>query len=222
VEEIKQIAQPRNKKEVQSFLGKIGFLRRFVPNFTEMVKHITNMLKKDHEVKWTVEAKESFQQIKMALGEAPVLISPNYDKEFLIFSFTSVHTIVVVLLQKNEENQEQPIAFFSKALRDVELKYSSMEKQAYALVKALKDFRDYILHSKILAYVPTNTIKDILTQPDSEGKRGKWIAKIQEYDVEIKPTKLVKGQGLAKLLVESNCKSFGLECTVNKHCSSRV
>jgi hypothetical protein len=51
VEAIKQISQPRNKKEVQSFLGKINFLRRFVPNFDEMVKHITNMLKKDHEFK---------------------------------------------------------------------------------------------------------------------------------------------------------------------------
>jgi hypothetical protein len=80
-----------------------------------------------------------------------------------------------VLLQKNEENQEHPIAFFSKALRDVELRYSSLEKQAYALVKALKSFRDYILHSNILAYVPTSAIKYILTQPDSEGRRGKWI-----------------------------------------------
>jgi hypothetical protein len=60
VEAIKQISFPRNKKEVQSFLGKINFLRRFIPNFVEMVKHITDMLKKDHEVKWTIEAKESF------------------------------------------------------------------------------------------------------------------------------------------------------------------
>jgi hypothetical protein len=80
VEEIKQIAHPRNKKEVQSFLGKIFFLIRFVPNFTEMVKHITNMLKKDHEFKWTVEPKESFQQIKASLGEAPFLITHNFDK----------------------------------------------------------------------------------------------------------------------------------------------
>jgi hypothetical protein len=79
-----------------------------------------------------------------------------------------------------------------------------MEKQAYALVKSLKDFRDYILQSKILTYVPTSTIKGILTQHDIEGRRGKWIAKIQEYYVEIKPIKLVKGQGLAKLLAESN------------------
>jgi hypothetical protein len=69
-----------------------------------------------------------------------------------------------------------------------------MENKAYSLVKELKDFKDYVLHSKILAYVPTDTIKDILTYPNSEGIRGKWIAKIQEYDVEIKPTKLVKGQ----------------------------
>jgi hypothetical protein len=45
------------------------------------------------------------------LGESPVLVIPNYDKDFLVFSFSSEHTIVVVLLQKNEENQEKPIAF---------------------------------------------------------------------------------------------------------------
>jgi hypothetical protein len=61
VEAIKKISLPRNKKEIQSFLGRINFLRRFVPNFVEMVKHITDMLRKDHEVKWTIEAKESFQ-----------------------------------------------------------------------------------------------------------------------------------------------------------------
>ena len=45
---------------------------------------------------------------------------------------------------------------------------------------------------------------------NSEGKRGKWIAKIMEYDVNIKPTKLVKGHGLAKLLANSNCQALGL------------
>ena len=53
-------------------------------------------------------------------------------------------------------------------------------------------------------------MKDFVVQPDSEGKRGKWIASIMEYDVELKPTKLVKGQGLAKLLADSNCEALGL------------
>jgi hypothetical protein len=68
VEAIKQISFPRNKKEIQSFLGRINFLRRFVPNFVEMVKHITDMLKKDHEVKWTTEAKESFLADQRGIG----------------------------------------------------------------------------------------------------------------------------------------------------------
>jgi hypothetical protein len=210
VEAIETLAIPRNVKEIQSFLGKINFLRRFVPNFAEIVKLITDMLRKNNEVKWTTEAKASFAHIKKVISEAPVLASPDYLKEFFIFSFASEHTLAVVLLQKNEEGFEQPIAFFSKSLRDAELKYNIMEKQAYAMVKALKAFRTYVLHSKIIAYVPTSAVKDILVQADSDGKRGRWLAKIQEFDLEVKPTKLVKGQGLARLLAESNFRALGM------------
>jgi hypothetical protein len=120
------------------------------------------MLKKNSEVKWTNEAKASFQHIKKVISEAPVLASLDYTKEFLIFSFASEHTIAAVLLQKNDEGFEQPIAFFSRILRDAELKYDILEKQAYAMLKALKDFRTYVLHSKIIAYVPSSFVKDIL------------------------------------------------------------
>jgi len=78
------------------------------------------------------------------------------------------------------------------------------------LVKALKDFRVYILHSHILAYVPNTVVKDVLVQTDPEGRRGKWIAALLEYDVEIKPMKLAKGQGLAKLMAESNLHALDI------------
>jgi hypothetical protein len=172
VEAIDTINIPRNRKEIQSFLGKIFFLRRFIPNFAEIVKLITDMLKKDNEVKWKTKAKESFERIKKVIGEAPVLASPDYMKEFLIFSFASEHTITTMLLQKNDEGFEKPIEFFSKSLRDAELKYDILEKQAYAMVKSLKAFRTYVLHSKIIAYVPTSSVKDILVQPDSDRRRG--------------------------------------------------
>ena len=84
--------------------------------------------------------------------EAPTLISLDYTKSFYIFSFASYDTVAVVLLQKYDEGLDHPIAFFSKTLRDVELKYDPIEKQAYALIKSLKTFRIYILHAKFLAY----------------------------------------------------------------------
>jgi hypothetical protein len=170
------------------------------------------MLKKDNGVNWTTEARASFAHIKKVISEAPVLASPDYLKYFLIFSFASEHTIAAVLLQKDEEGFEKPITFFSKSLRDAELKYDIIEKQAYAMVKALKAFRTYVLHSNIIAYVPTSSVKDILVQPDSDGRRGRWLTKIQEFDLEVKPTKLIKGQGLAKLLAESNFRALDINC----------
>lgn len=146
VKAISHISIPRNKKEVQVFLGRINFLRRFISNYAEIVKGITEMLKKENEVKWSPNCQESFSRINIAFTEALVLVSPDYSIPFYIFSFASPHTIAAVLLQKNNEGHEQPIAFFSQVLREAELKYNILEKQAYALVKALKALRVHVLH----------------------------------------------------------------------------
>jgi hypothetical protein len=63
-----------------------------------------------------------------------------------------------------------------------------MEKHAYALVKALKYFKVYVLQYEITAYVPSSAVKEILVQLNCEGKRGKWINKILEYNLTINPT----------------------------------
>ena len=78
----------------------------------------------------------------------------------------------------------------------------------------LNDFRVYILHSHIISHVPTSVVKYILTQPDPEGRRGKWIAFLLEYDLDIKPTNLIKGQGLFKLMEQSNCDLLILHMVV--------
>jgi hypothetical protein len=105
-------------------LGKVNFLRRFVSNIVELVNHIKTMLRKGNEVKWTVDSRDYFNQIK----EAHMLIIPDYSKGFLIVSFDSFDTIAVILLQKNAKGLEEPISFFSRALRDTEIKYDIMVK----------------------------------------------------------------------------------------------
>jgi hypothetical protein len=106
VESIQDLSLPRSKKEVQYFLGKVKFLRRFVSNFTELVKYITTMIREGNEVKWIVEPRQSFNQIKKELTETPMLISLDYSKDFLIFSFASCDTVATILLQKNAEGME--------------------------------------------------------------------------------------------------------------------
>ena len=79
-------------------------------------------------MKWTIQGKNYFNEIKKSIIEDLVLVSPNFSKDFIVFSFASEHTIAGVLLQKNQQNAEHPIAFFSKILRDGELKYDIMEE----------------------------------------------------------------------------------------------
>jgi hypothetical protein len=72
------------------------------------------MLKKGNGVKCIAESTSSFDQIKRALNEAPVLINPEYSKKFFI--------------QKNAEGLEKPISFFNKALMEAEMEYNIVEK----------------------------------------------------------------------------------------------
>jgi hypothetical protein len=122
----------------------------------------------------------------------------------MIFSFASQDTRAGVLLQKNKDDYEQPITFMSKTLSDAELKYSIIEKQAYALVKSLKHLGAMLVTIRSKHMYCTLAVKDVLSEQDCLGTRGNVGVKIQEYDLEIKPTKIIKGQGLAKMLIEIN------------------
>ena len=61
---ILKVEDPRSKKKMQSFTGKVNFLRRFIPSFADILMNITNMLKKEHEIKWTIDARRYFRDIK--------------------------------------------------------------------------------------------------------------------------------------------------------------
>ena len=97
IEAIKAIVLPHNKKSMQSFLQKINFVRRFISNFVKIVKPSQEFIKKYFNFKSTQERREALDKIKEAISEAPTLCSPNYDNEFILYTFSSNHSIVVVL-----------------------------------------------------------------------------------------------------------------------------
>ena len=95
-----RIQPPANKRAMQSFFGKINFVRKFVSGFTEIVRPMQLMMKKDVVYRWSDEAKKLFQRIKEAIAEAPVLVSPNFDKGFLLYTFASDVSYAAILTQK--------------------------------------------------------------------------------------------------------------------------
>ena len=83
-----------------------------MPNFTKVTNGMTQMLMNVSKMIWVDGLRGTFNAIKMVLGKDPMLISPNYEKYFLLFSFSLDHTVVAILLQKNDKQLEQPIVVF--------------------------------------------------------------------------------------------------------------
>ncbi|XP_059066682.1 receptor-like protein EIX2 [Cryptomeria japonica] len=119
--------------------------------------------------------------------------------------------------KRNLEGFEQPIAFFSKSLQDAKIKYDLNEKKAYALVKVVKAFRSYLMGATLVAYVPSAEIKDISTQEEVSGRRCRWTNRIQEFNIDIQINKLVRGQGLAKLMAQSNLDANQINIVEEEH-----
>ena len=128
---------------MQSFIGKINFVRRLIFDFMEIVKPLQEMIKKDFDFEWTKERREAFDKIKEAIPEAPTLRSPDFYNELILYTFVYYHSIVAVLTQKNEEGEEFPISFMSTCLQGVDLKYFTIDKQSFAAFKDVKHFRPY-------------------------------------------------------------------------------
>ena len=92
---------PHSKKTMQSFLGKINFVSRFIPGFTEIVRPLQKMIMKDADFKWSAEEEQSFHDILKAIVEAPNLISLDFSRPFILYTFASDSSYAAVLTQKN-------------------------------------------------------------------------------------------------------------------------
>lgn len=136
--------------------------------------------------------KRAFNQVKPAIAGAPMLMDLNFNKDFNIYSYASDSTLSTILNQHHNDNAEVPITFMSIPLKKHKLKYSLVEKKAFLVVKAVKQFCFYVLNSHSNVYVPATAMKMILTQQEiGMSKKASWIMNVQEYDIDIKPTKLV-------------------------------
>jgi hypothetical protein len=129
-------------------------------------------------------------------------MSPNFLRYFTLYTFSSDRSYATVLTQKNVENNEVLIAFMSSAFKRADLNYPTVDQQAYAVFKVVKHFRSYLLKSITKVIVPYHTIRNLLVRKELGEKRANWVTSLQEYDLDITPTQIVRGQGLCKLVVD--------------------
>ena len=151
------------------------------------------MIKKEVEFKWTKKRKDAFLKIKEAITEAPTLQSPDFEKDFILYTFASDNSIVVVLTQKYEVGEEFPVSFMRTGLQGAELNYPTIDKHDFVVFKVVKHFLPYILKSRTKVIVPHPSVRSLLIQKEPRDIRENWLTLLQEYHLEITPANLVKG-----------------------------
>ncbi|KAL2624109.1 hypothetical protein R1flu_008354 [Riccia fluitans] len=105
---IVELKPPRCVRDVRAFLGSTVYYRRFVWKYAERASPLTQLLKKDIPWKWGETQQKAFEDLKLQLVKAPVLIAPNWEQPFHVYVDTSAFAIGVVLSQQDGEKHDHP------------------------------------------------------------------------------------------------------------------
>ena len=105
---IQGLLVPTNLGELRSFLGYVGYYRRFIKDYARLSTPLTELLKKEKEYVWTLARQQAFETLKLALVTAPVLKPPNWDMPFHVCIDALAFGVGSCLSEKDENSNVVP------------------------------------------------------------------------------------------------------------------
>ena len=170
---IDEAVPPTNKTELQSLLGKINFIRRFILNMLERVLLFSPLLKlkNDQEFKWGDIQQKAFEEIKEYMKSPPVLVPPQQGKPFKLYVPVDNQTIGSALM-KEFEGKEQVVFYLRRRLLDPETRYSPTKKLCLWLYFSCTKLRHYLLSAGCTVVCKADVIKHILSMLILNGRMG--------------------------------------------------
>jgi len=188
VEAIRTMPLPTTKKALRSFIGMASFYRSFIPHFSELALPLTDMTgkKQPNNLCFNDWQKLAFERIKDELCNSAILYTPRYDRGFIIQCDASEYAVGGCLSQLNDDGNEQPVAFCSAKLTDVQKRWSVIEREAYACIFALNKFDVFVVASSIILYTDHNPLKFLVDTSPKSSKLQRWAMSLSRYDITIR------------------------------------
>ena len=194
---LKQWPTPSNLKELRSFLGFAGYYRRFVCNYSKIVKplnallvgHLTN--KKGRRKKqatpwtWELEQQQAFDLIIEKLTSPPVLAFADYSRPFVLNVDASGDGLGAVLYQE-QKGIGRVVAYASRGFRATECNYPAQKLEFLALKWAVCDkFHDYLYGNKFMVRADNNPLTYVLTTAKLDATGHRWLAALSSYNFQL-------------------------------------
>ena len=187
VEKIANFPNPQSKRELMRYLGMAGYYRKFCLNFSEVVAPMTNLLKKNVKFEWSSVCQKAFDKVKAILCTSPVLVTPDFEKRFVLTTDASDVGAGSVLQQESASGLLHPVCYFSKKFNKHQKNYSTIEKEALSLILALNHFDVYLCTTIVPVQVFTdhNPLIFINRMKNTNQRVMRWSLMLQEYSLDI-------------------------------------
>jgi hypothetical protein len=166
--------------KIRSFLGLIGYYRRFIEGFSKLSGPITALTRKNAHFVWTDECEQCFQELKRQLVTAPVLALPTESGNFVVYSNASKKGLGCVLMQNINV-----FAYASCQLKPYKQNYPTHSLELAAVVFALKIWRHYLYGKRYKISTDHKSLKYLFTQKELNMRQRRWLELIKDYDCEI-------------------------------------
>lgn len=171
---------PKNIKEVQAFLGFTAWLRPFISHYAEIAAPLTTLTRgkpaPSSPINWTKACHHSFQELKTAVTNAPVLLIPDTSPHATFTLWTDASGVAVAGILFQDQGQGlQPVAYTSRQYNTHEANYTPREQELLAIVHALDTWRCYLADRKFIVYTDHEALRTFFTQRPLTGRLGRWL-----------------------------------------------
>ena len=173
--------EPLNVAELRSFMGFVGFLRRYIRDMAQIAAPLNVLTKKGVPWVWGEAQQRAFDKLKARCVEAPVLAIPARDADLVVRCDASREAMGVALYQRDAGGLLQPIEFKSKAFADPQKRLPAHDREALALLYALRSFRHFLLHRRFEVQTDNSALSQIFTSKDLSDLYSRWYYKLAEF-----------------------------------------
>ena len=176
-------------KGVQSFLGFTNFYRRFIKNFSKIVRPLVALTKKDVKFQWSGACEKAFQKLKSAFVTAPILRHYDPTKETVVECDASDYVCSGILSQYDEDGVLHPVAFMSKKLLPAECNYEIYDKELLAIVRCFEDWRAELMgvDKPITVLTDHRNLQYFMTTRQLNRREARWAGQLAPFDFTIVP-----------------------------------
>ena len=179
-EKVKNWPTPQSTSEVRAFVGLCSYYRRFVHNFARHAAPLNHLMGKNVTFDWTADCETSFDYLKNTLSNAPIVALPDFSVPFKVFTDASKEAVGAVLAQV-KDGVEHVVAYASQTLNQTQRRWSTFDRELWAVVWAVREFRHYIglaAFTIVTDHRPLLGLRRMTLDNDPTGRRSRWILEL--------------------------------------------